>query len=204
MQRPNIIIILADDLGYGDLGCFGNAAVQTPHLDALAAAGIRLTQHYSASAVCAPARAGLMTGRYPHRTGAIDTLEGRGLDRLSLQEATLADAVKTAGYATGLIGKWHNGALDPAYHPNRRGFDTFVGFRGGWQDYYQWRLDDNGTYRKADGRYLTDVFTDEAVQFVERHKSGPFFLHLTFNAPHTPLQVPDEDAAPFRERGTFH
>lgn len=90
------------------------------------------------------------------------------------------------------------GALDPAYHPNRRGFDEFAGFRGGWQDYYDWRLDVNGHARKSDGRYLTDVFTEEAVAFIERHKSEPFFLHLTYNAPHTPLQVPDEEADRWR------
>ena len=119
---PNIVLIVADDLGYGDLGCFGNPDVQTPVLDRLAAEGLRLTQHYSGSAVCAPARAALLSGRYPHRTGAIDTLEGRGLDRLATREVTLADRLRLAGYATGLVGKWHLGALDPRYHPNRRGF----------------------------------------------------------------------------------
>jgi arylsulfatase A len=203
-SRPNIVLILADDLGYGDIGAFGNPDVQTPTLDRLASEGVALTQHYSASAVCAPARAGLLTARYPHRTGAIDTLEGRGLDRLALREVTLADALKSAGYATGLFGKWHLGALDPAYHPNRRGFDAFAGFRGGWQDYWQWQLDYNGARRKADGRYLTDVFTDEAVGFIKRHRTEPFFLHVTYNAPHTPLQAPDEEAAPFRETGRFH
>ncbi len=202
--RPNIILILADDLGYGDIGAFGNPDVQTPALDALAGEGLVLTQHYSASAVCAPARAGLLTGRYPHRTGAIDTLEGRGLDRLALDERTLADALKAEGYSTGLIGKWHLGALDPTYHPNRRGFDTFVGFRGGWQDYYDWNLDVNGARRKADGRYLTDVFTDEAVDFIDQHRAEPFFLHVAYNAPHTPLQAPEEDIAPFRGTGRFH
>jgi arylsulfatase B len=136
-SRPNLVVIVADDMGYGDIGAFGNAAVQTPALDALAAEGLVLTQHYSASPVCAPARAGLLTGRYPHRTGAIDTLEGRGLDRLALRESTIADALKAAGYATGLIGKWHPGALDTRYHPNRRGFEQFAGFRGGWQDYWE-------------------------------------------------------------------
>ena len=202
-QRPNIVLILADDMGYGDIGAYGNDAVQTPALDELASESVLLTQHYSGSAVCAPARAALLTGRYPHRTGAIDTLEGRGLDRLALREVTLADVFKSAGYATGLIGKWHLGALDPRYHPNARGFDEFVGFRGGWSDYWKWRLDYNGSFHKADGRYLTDVFTEEAVQFVERHGREPFFLHVTYNAPHFPLQVPDEDVAPFREIGDF-
>jgi len=128
MTKPNLVFILADDLGWGDLGAFGNPEARTPHLDALAQSGVSLTQHYSASAVCAPARAGLLTGRYPHRTGAIDTLEGRGLDRLSPDETTLADVLKASGYATGLMGKWHLGALEAAYHPNRRGFDEFAGF----------------------------------------------------------------------------
>jgi arylsulfatase A len=203
MMKPNIVLILADDMGYGDIGAFGNDAVQTPSLDRLASEGVCLTQHYSGSPVCAPARAALMTGRYPHRTGAIDTLEGRGLDRLALRERTLGDLTRSAGYAAGLVGKWHLGALDPRYHPNARGFDEFVGFRGGWSDYWQWRLDYNGAFHKADGRYLTDVFTEEAVGFIRRHRDEPFFLHVTYNAPHFPLQVPDEEAIPFREMGKF-
>ena len=201
--RPNIVLILADDMGYGDIGVFGNSHVHTPALDALAGESLMLCQHYAGSPVCAPSRAALMTGRYPHRTGAVDTLEGRGLDRLALRETTLADLLKAAGYATGLVGKWHLGALDPRYHPNARGFDEFVGFRGGWQDYWQWRLDANGAVRPANGRYLTDVFTDEAVGFIERHAAEPFFLHVAYNAPHFPLQVPDIDADPFRETGRF-
>jgi len=201
--RPNVVVILVDDMGYGDFGAFGNPDVETPALDHLASEGLRLTQHYAGSAVCAPSRAALMTGRYPHRTGAIDTLEGRGLDRLGLSEMTLGDLFKGAGYATGLIGKWHLGALDPRYHPNARGFDEFAGFRGGWSDYYQWRLDRNGTLAHSDGRYLTDVFADEAAAFIDRHAKAPFFLHVTFNAPHFPLQVPDDELAPFLEKGQF-
>ncbi len=203
MPRPNILFILADDMGYGDFQAFNGGLSQTPALDELLAEGICLTQHYSGSAVCAPARAALLTGRYPHRTGAIDTLEGRGLDRLALREVTLADLLKRAGYVAGLIGKWHLGALDPRYHPNARGFDEFVGFRGGWQDYYRWRLDRNGRFEPADGRYLTDVLTDEAIGFLRRHAREPFFLHLTYNAPHFPLQAPDEDVRPFAETGRF-
>lgn len=199
MRPPNIVLILADDMGYGDLGVFGNKTVQTPTLDQLARESITLIQHYSASPVCAPARAALLTGRYPHRTGAIDTLEGRGLDRLSLSEITIADVFRDAGYVTGLVGKWHLGALDTAYHPNSRGFDEFLGFRGGWSDYYQWRLDRNGAFERTDGRYLTDVFADEAVRFVERHKDEAFFLHVAFNAPHFPFQAPEEDVRPFLE-----
>ena len=211
VRRPNVLIILADDMGYGDLGVFGPgtagveaggpAAACTPALDALAAEGLCLTQHYSASPVCAPARAALLTGRYPHRTGAIDTFEGRGLDRLALREATMADLFREAGYATGLIGKWHLGALDPRYHPAARGFDEFVGFRGGWSDYYDWRLDYNGAFRRGDGRYLTDVFAEEAADFVRRHRREPWLLHVHFNAPHFPFQAPEDAVRPFRERG---
>ena len=200
---PNIVLVLADDMGYGDIGAFGNPDVDTPALDHLADGGVMLRHHYAGSPVCAPSRAALMTGRYPHRTGAIDTLEGRGLDRLALDEVTLADSLKAAGYATGLVGKWHLGALDRRYHPNSRGFDHFVGFRGGWQDYWRWRLDVSDGCMSADGRYLTDVLTEHAVQFIEQCDSRPFFLHVTYNAPHFPLQAPDDDVAPFREKGTF-
>jgi len=200
-QRPNVLFILADDMGYGDFGCFNDGLSHTPALDQLIAEGICLTQHYSASPVCAPARASLLTGRYPHRTGVIDTLELRGLDRLALRERTVADLLRQAGYVTGLIGKWHNGALDDRYHPNRRGFDEFAGFRGGWAPYFDWHLEHNGAPAAADGRYLTDVLTDEAVEFIHRHRRGPFFLHLAYNAPHFPFQSLEADLEPFRERG---
>lgn len=199
-MKPNVVLILADDMGYGDIRAFGNDIVETPNLDRLAEEGICLTQHYSGSPVCAPARAALMTGRYPHRTGAIDTFEGRGLDRLALREVTLGAHFKQAGYATGLFGKWHLGALDPRYHPNSRGFDEFAGFRGGWSDYWQWRLDRNGNFAKADGRYLTDVLTEEAVGFIRRHRNEPFLLHVTFNAPHFPFQVPEGELGPFQDQ----
>lgn len=205
--RPNIVFILADDMGWGDFGCFGDGIARTPALDHLVATGLCLTQHYSASPVCAPARASLLTGRYPHRTGAIDTLEMRGLDRMAPSERTIADLLRAAGYATGLVGKWHNGALDPRHHPTSRGFAEFVGFCGGWHPYFQWTIE-RGTSPATtklgdDGRYLTDVFTDEAVDFVERHARAPepFFLHLSYNAPHYPFQSPAEDVAPFKERG---
>ncbi len=201
MQRPNIVLILADDMGYGDFGIFNDGPARTPVLDQLAGEGICLTQHYSASCACAPARASLMTGRYPHRTGAIDTLTMRGLDRLALREITLADHLKAAGYVTGLVGKWHLGSLDPRYHPNARGFDEFVGFCGPQQDYYRWRLERNGTFETADGRYLTDVLTEEAVRFIGGHRHEPFFLYLAYNAPHVPLQAPPEDVQPYLDAG---
>src|SRR3954454_21120669 len=187
-------------MGYGDFSCFNDRASSTPVLDDLVATSTCLTQHYSASPVCAPARASLLTGRYPHRTGAIDTLEGRGLDRIALSERTVADLLRAEGYATGLVGKWHNGALDDRYHPRRRGFDEFAGFRGGWSDYWSWRLERDDTVVAADGRYLTDVLTEEALGFVRRHRDHPWFLHLSYSAPHFPLQVPDEEADPFRGR----
>ena len=202
--RPNILLIVADDLGYGDFGVFSEGRTATPALDSLIADGVCLTQHYSASPICAPARASLLTGRYPHRTGAIDVLENRGLDRIALRETTIGDLFRRAGYTTALIGKWHNGALDARYHPQARGFEEFVGFRGGWQDYYDWNLEYGTNVKKSDGRYLTDVFTDEAIGFLRRRRTEPFFLCLTYNAPHIPFQVPDEELKPILQQGRFN
>ena len=202
MNKPNIILIIADDMGYGDFGVFNDQISCTPHLDALVAQGICLTQHYSAAPVCAPARAALMTGRYAHRTGSIDTLEARGLDRLRLDETTMADVLAGADYATGLIGKWHNGALDRRYHPTARGFAEFVGFQGGWNPYYRYRLDRNGRIEYGDrGSYLTDVFSEAALDFIGRHQRGPFFLQLAYNAPHFPLEAPDAITRRYIEAG---
>lgn len=191
---------MADDLGFGDLGIYSNGAVETPNIDSLAAAGLTLTQHYTASPICAPARAAFLTGRYPHRSGVIDTFPHRGLDALSLREQTIADILSAGGYRTGLVGKWHNGTLGSAYHPNRRGFNEFVGFRGGVQDYWDWRLERNGVPYSSDGRYLTDVLTDEAIQFVQRHHRDPFFLFLAYTAPHGPFQVHDHALHAVRRR----
>lgn len=201
--RPNIVLILADDMGYGDFGCFNYGASKTPVLDQLTREGRCLTQHYSASPVCAPARASLLTGRYPHRTGVIDTLETSGLDRLALRERTIADLLRAAGYVTGLVGKWHNGGFDRRYHPNRRGFDEFAGFCGGWQPYWKWQLDRNGSLSRGDGRYLTDVFTDQALDFVRRHRSERFFLYLAYNAPHFPFEARNDDLAIFGDSDNF-
>lgn len=200
-MRPNVVIVVADDMGYGDLGLFNEGRCSSPHLDALATDGVCLTQQYSGSPVCAPARASLLTGRYPHRTGAIDTLQGLGLDRIALDEATVADLFRAAGYRTGLVGKWHNGALDPRYHPNARGFEEFAGFSGGASDYYEYALDLNGTEVESDGRYLTDVLTEHALSFVDRHRAEPFFLVVAYNAPHFPLQAPDEIVQRYVDRG---
>ncbi len=202
-MKPNIVFILADDMGYGDFSAVNGGLSHTPALDQLMSEGICFTQQYTASPVCNPSRACLMTGRYPHRTGSIDTLEWRGLERLALRETTLPDVLKRAGYATGLVGKWHLGAFDPRYHPLNRGFDETVCFRGGMHDYYNWRVEFNETVVRADGRYLTDVWTDEAVQYIKRHQKEPFFLHVAYNAPHTPFQAPEDVVRPFSETGKF-
>ncbi len=201
MRKPNVLVFVADDMGYGDFGLFNDGPARTPHLDALAAEGLCLGQHYAGAPVCSPSRAALLTGRYPHRTGALNPMEVRGMDRIALDEVTLGDCFGAAGYATGLIGKWHNGALDDRYHPNARGFDTFCGFRGGWMDYFDWRIERNGVRWESDGRYLTDVFTDEAVAFLQRHRRENFLLCVTYNAPHSPLQAPDDVARSYLEAG---
>jgi arylsulfatase A len=203
-MKPNIVFILADDMGYGDFSAINGGLSRTPALDQLMSESVCFTQQYTASPVCNPSRACLMTGRYPHRTGSIDTLEWRGLERLALRETTLADVLNGAGYTTGLVGKWHLGAYDPRYHPLRRGFDESVCFRGGMHDYYDWRLEFNDTVVRADGRYLTDVWTEEAAGFIRRHRDEPFFLHVTYNAPHTPLQAPEDEVEPFLEDGRFN
>jgi arylsulfatase A-like enzyme len=201
MTGPNIVLMVADDMGYGDFGLYSEGRVHTPALDELASQGIRLTQHYAGSAVCSPSRAALLTGRYPIRTGAVTPQEVLGNDRIALEEATIGDSFKAAGYATGMVGKWHNGAIDPRFHPNARGFDEFAGFRGGWADYYRWNLDRNGTLEKSDGRYLTDVLADEASSFISRHRTEPFFLMITWNAPHTPLQAPEDVTKKYVDAG---
>lgn len=203
MAKPNVVFIMADDMGYGDFGVFNNGFSKTPALDQLMDDGLSLTQHYSASCVCTPARASLLTGRYPQRTGAIEMRSIRGLDRLALDEITMADLFGQNGYATGLVGKWHTGVYGDAYHPNRRGFDEFIGFRGGGMSYYNWRIERNGQYQEADGQYLTDLFTDEAIGFLRRHQEEPFLLCVHYNAPHTPLEAPEEDIETFLNPDEF-
>lgn len=200
-SRPNVILIVADDMGYGDFGCFGPDVVKTPALDRLVSEGACFRQHYSASPICAPARAALLTGRYPHRTGAITQHEIHGLDRIALHEITIADAFRSAGYRTSLIGKWHNGTFDRRFEPNARGFDEFTGFCGGWSDYYRYYLRRNDSLEPSDGLYLTDLLTSEAIRFIRRNRSAPFFLYLPYSAPHSPFQARDEWIQPYREQG---
>ena len=201
MKRPNFVLMMADDMGYGDFGVFSEGRVRTPFLDSLIDESVCLSQNYTGSPVCSPSRAALLTGRYPIRTGAVTPQETLGYDRIALRERTLGDVFKANGYATGLIGKWHNGALDPRYHPNARGFDEFVGFRGGWADYWRYNMDRNGTMEPSDGTYMTDVLASEAADFIDRHAQEPFFLSVMFNAPHTPLHAPQEYVTPYIEAG---
>lgn len=199
MNKTNVIYILADDMGYGDFGAF-NSLIHTPNLDRLVETGCTLSNCYAASPVCAPARAALLTGKYPQRVGVVDTLEARGLDRIKLSEITVGDIFKANNYKTALIGKWHNGAIDPEYHPNNRGFDYFFGFRGGWNDYFNYTIERNGQRLPCDGTYLTDVFSNEAVKFIEENKDQPFFLHLAYNCPHFPFMVPEQYLDRYRKK----
>lgn len=199
--RPNVLFIVADDLGYGDLRCYGNPIIDTPVLDRLAQGGARLTAYYTPSPLCAPARAALLTGRYNHRTGAVDVSSNRGVDRIALSERTFGDYFRHAGYATALIGKWHSGLYCDDYLPHQRGFDLFYGFANGGHDYWQWALMRNGRTERADGRYLTDALNDETIAFLERHRERPFALFLAHHAPHSPFQAPPALVEKYLARG---
>jgi arylsulfatase A-like enzyme len=199
-KRPNIVLLVADDLGYADLGFQGGKDIPTPHLDALAAGGVRCTNGYVSGPYCSPTRAGLLTGRYQQRFGhEYNPAEG-GNTRfgLPLSQTTLANRLKAAGYATGLVGKWHLGAT-PEFHPQKRGFDEFFGFLGGAHTYFVDRSTDvfRGTDPVKESAYLTDAIGREAVSFIERHKGQPFFLEVAFNAVHTPMNATDARLARF-------
>lgn len=196
-ERPNIIFILADDMGVGDVGAFNFGASRTPAIDGLMHEGTVLLQHYAGSAVCSPSRACLLTGRYPQRTGAIDVQHG--YDQLNLNERTIAEVLRAGGYTTGIVGKWHLGWDDPRYRPQSRGFDDAIALEK--TDHWHWILDRNGHREESDGRYLADVLSDEAVKFLQRHQKEPFFLYLTYFTPHAPYTAPEEEIQPFRAAG---
>jgi arylsulfatase A-like enzyme len=206
-RRPNIVILLADDLGYADLGFQGGRDIPTPHLDALAASGTRCTNGYVSGPYCSPTRAGLLTGRYQERFGHEFNPggEARSADNVGLPvtETTIADRLKSAGYVTGLVGKWHLGSA-PKFHPQRRGFDEFFGFLGGAHAYFPERNAApiyRGKEVVEEKEYLTDAFAREAVAFIDRHQKQPFFLYLAFNAVHTPMHATDARLAKFQSIG---
>ena len=198
-RRPNVIVIMADDMGFGDLGCVNGGINDTPHLDRLHQESLRLSQGYAASCVCAPSRAAFLTGRYPTRTGCTCLNDIHGLNRLDLRETTIADLFAAGGYQTGLIGKWHCGRGE-AYRPQQRGFTHVEAFHPMGFDYWDWSLDVNGKPRRSKGEYLTDHLADRSVQFVRQHRHEPFFLHLAHYAPHRPLQAPDHLLEKYRAR----
>ena len=186
-DRPNIVVFLADDQGWGDLSLHGNVNLETPNIDSLARDGAMFDRFF-VCAVCAPTRAEFLTGRYHPRGGVRGVTTGA--ERLNTDEKTIADTFKAAGYATGAFGKWHNGTQYP-YHPNGRGFDEFYGFCSGhWGNYFDPILEHNGQIVRGKG-YIIDDLTDHALAFIERNRKRPFFCYLPYNTPHSPMQVPD-------------
>ena len=196
-RKPNILLIVGDDMGYADVGVHGCKDIPTPHIDSFAKNGVRFSSGYVTGPYCSPTRAALMSGRYQQRFGhefnpgpmqLADKTFG-----LALTETTMADRLKAAGYITGMVGKWHLGYA-PEFHPTRRGFSEYFGFLGGAHSYMDAKADANnpilrGTQPVDEPEYLTDAFRREALAFIDRHQKSPWFLYLTFNAVHTPLQA---------------
>lgn len=211
-NKPNIVFILSDDAGYADFGFQGSKDFKTPHLDALAESGIKFTQAYVSAAVCGPSRAGILTGKYQQKFGFEENnvpgiMSASGLlgDEmgLPLDQKTVADYLKELGYRTAIFGKWHMGNAD-RYHPTKRGFDEFYGFRGGARSYYEFNDKNKNSkpedflergfedYKESD-IYLTDALANETNAFIERNKNNPFFVFLSFNAVHTPMEARADD-----------
>ncbi len=207
MNRPNVIIIMTDDQGYGDLSCMGASDFKTPNIDALARDGIRFSSMYSASPVCSPSRAALLTGRYPANAGVRAILAGhRRASGLTPEVPTIATALKNSGYKTGICGKWHLG-LKNECRPNSNGFDEFSGFLAGCIDYYShifyWGMADgntnpthdlweNETEVYANGEYMTERITRKSIEFIQNHHNEPFLLYVAYNAPHYPMHAPEK------------
>jgi len=209
-RPPNIVVIVADDMGYADVGFQGSRDIPTPNIDAIARGGIRFTDAYVSGPYCSPTRAGLMTGKYPQRFGHEFNPADNPEFGLPLDQTTMADRLKAAGYRTALFGKWHLGSAAPL-HPMERGFDEFFGFLDGDHSYF-----DPATGGPVfDGRkpiknmgYLTEELADRAVDFIERNRSQPFFLYLAFNAVHTPMDATEKYLSRFanipdQERRTY-
>ena len=196
-RPPNIVVIVADDMGYADIGVHGSRDIRTPNIDALARAGVRFTDAYVSGPYCSPTRAGLLTGRYPQRFGHEFNLGAEHRDLgLPLGETTIADRLKAAGYRTALFGKWHLG-MGEKYHPLQRGFDEFFGFLAGAHTYVDVgaganRLMEGTTPVESFDGYLTDALAERASTYIKRQAANPFFLYLAFNAAHTPLQAPQK------------
>ena len=205
---PNFILIMADDLGYGGIGCYGNTEIKTPHLDRMATQGLRLTSYYANSTVCTPTRAAMMTGRYQQRSGMEGVIYVRGETRqlgMAPSEFTLAEALKANGYATGIMGKWHLG-YRKKFFPVQQGFDEFYGYVSGNIDFHT-HYDNAGIYdwwhnldSLAETGYVTDLITDHAVNFIEKHHDQPFFLYIPHEAPHAPFQGREDPGYRFPDR----
>ena len=196
-QRPHILVILTDDQGWGDLSLHGNPDLQTPRLDALARSGARFDRFY-VNPLCSPTRAAFLTGRDALRGGVWGVT--RGQETLRSEEVTLPEILGDAGYRTAMVGKWHNGEHYP-HSPEGQGFETFFGFRRGhWNNYFDtWLL--RGTERERTSGYINDVLTDEALRVLEASHERPVFLHVAYNTPHSPFQVPDADFDRVKRRG---
>ena len=208
-RKPNVVLIFSDDAGYGDFGFTGSLQIETPFIDSIAANGVTFTQGYVSGPVCSPSRAGLLTGRYQQRFGHefnAGVTEAQPGDipemiGLPLEQTTIADYMKGLGYTTGVIGKWHLGVEDH-FHPRERGFDEWYFFRGGSRSYWEIRGNRATKIESHPGpvlpvTYLTDDLGAAACRFIERNADGPFFLFLSFNAPHTPLQAKEVDLAKY-------
>lgn len=196
-SRPNILIVITDDQGYGDLGVHGNPHVRTPTLDRLAAESIRFDRFF-VSPLCAPTRASLLTGRYSLRTGTRGVAQG--LETMRAEEVTFAEALRDAGYRTGYFGKWHNGEHYP-FTPQGQGFSEAFGFNlGHWNNYFDTSLERNGKWTRTSG-FITDVLTDAALAFIGKRTPEPFLCYLAFNVPHSPLQVPDRYFERYKAQG---
>ncbi len=204
-KRPNVVVVITDDQGYGDIGCHGNDKIRTPNVDRLAGQSVEMTRFYVCP-VCAPTRASLMTGRYNYRTGVVDTYLGRAM--MHSDELTLAEMLGQAGYKTGIFGKWHLGDNYPLRTIDQGFHESLVHNGGGLgqpSDPPGNRYDDpilqhNGEAKQYEG-YCTDIFTDAAIDFIRQNKDRPFFCYLSTNAPHTPLQIDDKYVKPYLEMG---
>lgn len=196
-EKPNVLLIMTDDQGWGDIQSHDNPLINTPQQDLLAKQGARFDRFY-VSPVCAPTRAALLTGRYSLRTGVHGVT--RGFENMRAEEVTIAEILKSAGYATGAFGKWHNGRHYPM-HPNGQGFDEFFGFCGGhWNSYFDTNLEHNKRPVATKG-YITDVLTDQAIQFIKQNKDQPFFCYVPYNAPHSPWIVPEKYWNKYADKG---